>query len=91
MSARAGERDRQVERNAAFIDDDDAVGKRHGLGHIVGDKYGGKVLLLPDALQELLHLDARQGVERAERLVECQDERVSDQGTGKRHALLLSA
>ena len=40
-------------------------------------------------VEEAVHLDPGQGVERAEGLVEQQHARPADQGAGKRHALLL--
>ena len=73
------------------LDHDDAVGERDRLGDVVGDQDRGEALVEPDALQQLLHLDAGQRVERAERLVERQDLRLADQRAGQRHALLLAA
>ena len=69
----------------------DAVGQRHRLGHVVGHQDRGEALVLPDLLDQGLHLDPGQRVERAERLVQRQQPRVADQGAGQRHALLLPA
>ena len=75
----------------AVAEHDDAVGKRHRLGDVVGDEHGGEAVLPPDALQKLVHLGAGQRVERAEGLVEEQHARPADQRARKRHALALAA
>jgi hypothetical protein len=74
-----------------MVDDDDAVGQRHRFGDIMGDQNSRECLLLPDAFQQMLHLDAGQRIERAERLVECQNVGVGDKRAGKGHALALAA
>ena len=51
----------------------DAVGQRHRLGHIMRDEQRRETLLPPDPLDQPLHGDAGQRVERAERLVEGQE------------------
>ena len=83
--------DAEIERDAAVLDDQHAVGERHGLGNVVGDQDRGEALIVPDPLEQLLHLDAGQRVERAERLVEREDARLADQRARQRHALLLAA
>ncbi len=48
-------------------------------------------MLLPEPLDQLLHLDAGQRVQRAQRFVQQQQARLVDQRTGQGHALLLAA
>ena len=74
-----------------FVDDDDAVGERDRFGDVVRHQQRGEFLLAPDALQQALHGDAGERVERAERLVERENARPADQRAGERDALLLSA
>ena len=56
------------------------VGEEHRLGDRVGDEQHGLLPLHPDALQLDVHVLARHGVERAERLVHQQHGRIVDQG-----------
>ena len=91
VAAGAFERDIEVERDLAVIDDDDAVGQRHGFGDVMGDQHGGECLLQPDAFEQLLHLDAGEGIEGAERFVEGEDIGMGDEGAGERDALALAA
>ena len=56
----------------------------------MGHHYESKADLVVQALQLHLHGFTELGVERRQRLVEQQDLRPPDQGTGERHALLLA-
>jgi len=91
MAARTRQLHIEVECDAALIDDDDAIGERHGLGNIMRDEHGGEFLLAPDALQQKLHFDAGERVERAERLIQRQDLRMGDKRPRQRNTLLLAA
>ncbi len=71
--------------------DDDAVGEEHRLVDVVGDEDDGLALGLPQRQQLELQPLAGQRVERAERLVHEQDERVGGQRAGDRHALAHAA
>ena len=55
------------------------------------DQQRSKTIALPQAFDQLVHLDARQGVKRAQRLVKQQQARVVHQRTSQRHALALPA
>jgi hypothetical protein len=57
----------------------------------VGHQQRGESLIEPYALQQPLHGDTGQRIERAQGLVECQDARLADQRASERHALLLAA
>ncbi len=50
-----------------------------------------EAVLAPDAFGELMHLDTRQGVERAIRLVQQKNAGSRNKRAGKRHALALAA
>ena len=77
--------------DAPAVHDDDAVGKRHRLGLVVGDvdrRDAEAALQGADILAQLL---AQFGVEIGERLVEKQDVRLDDERASERDALLLTA
>ncbi|MNZ33319.1 hypothetical protein D3C78_506640 [compost metagenome] len=63
------------------------VGQQQRLFHVVGDQQRAVALLLPQAHQFLLHGDAGQGVELAQRFVEDQQARLVDQRPRQRHPL----
>ena len=94
---RAGARPRLVdpplEDDAARArrQDDDAVGEHQRLPDAVGDEDDRLAARRPDAQQLVLHLDARQLVERAERLVHQQDLRIERERAGDGDALLHAA
>ena len=58
-----------VERNAT-LNQKDAIGECNGLRHVVSHQERGKPLLAPDALDQLLHLDPRECIERTQRFVQ---------------------
>ena len=62
----AGRVDGEVEADLAASIGEHPIGQSQRLGDVVGDQQGGKALVLPDALQQALHLDAGQGVERTQ-------------------------
>src|SRR2546423_1693668 len=83
--------DVDVVRDDPIFDDQNAVGQRHGLRHIVRHQNRCKALIVPDPLEQPLHRYPRQGIERAERLIEGQNTRMAHQRSRQRHALPLSA
>src|SRR3954447_9445994 len=73
--------------DAPFLDHQHPVGQRDRLGDIVGHQDRGKALIALDALQQPLHRDAGQRVQRAKRLVEGEHTGTRDQRAGKSYAL----
>ena len=64
-----------------------AVGEKQRLVDVVGQEDRGRAGAAHDAEQLLLHVGAREGVERAERLVQQQQARVDCESAGDRDAL----
>src|ERR1700722_1718091 len=89
--ARARDVDIDIVRDAAVFNDQHTIGERDRFGNIVRDQDRGEGLIMPDPLQQPLHRNTGQRIERAERLVESQDAGMADQRAGQRHALLLAA
>jgi hypothetical protein len=73
------------------LNQDDAIRQTYGFGNIMGDEHCGKAAALPDVLDELLHFDARERVEGAQRFVQKQQIRVMDKSSRKCHPLTLPA
>ena len=103
LGERAGEPDRLAAR-IGQIDGDDlgeasgtgghhdhAVGEIDGLVDVVGDEHHRPSLAIPRIEQLILHLNAGQRVERAERLVHQQNGRVDRIGAGDGATLLHAA
>ncbi len=80
-----------ITRNAAVLDQENAIGKGHGLCDIVSDQDRGVALLAPDPFEQPLHRNPRQGIERAERFVKRKQSRATDQRPCQRHTLFLPA
>ena len=78
-------------RNAAVLDHQDAVGERDRFRHVMRHQDCREGLLAPDPLQQPLHGNPRQRIERAKRLVERQHARIADKCACERDALLLPA
>ncbi len=55
------------------------------------DQQDGRLMLPDQAEEQFVHLDPRQRVERAERLVGQEQARLAHQRTRQRHPLLLAA
>jgi hypothetical protein len=87
--AGAGKVDSQVEGNFTLIEHDDPVGQHNGLTHVMGHEKCGETLFLPDLLDEPLHGDAGERIERPQGLVEGKEIGLADQGPGQRRALLV--
>jgi hypothetical protein len=75
----------------AVVHDDHGVGQRHRFFLRVRDVHEGQAQFLLPAAQLGAHLDAQEGVERRQRLVEQQHARLGDERARQRHALLLAA
>jgi len=90
-ATRARNVDIHIVRDAAILDDQDAVGQRDRLRYVMRHQDRGEGLIVPDPFQQPLHRNTRQGVERTERFVERQHAGPADQGPRQRDALLLSA
>ena len=69
----------------------DAVGHAHRLDLVVGDVDEGAAEVALHVLELGAHLQAQQGVEGRQRLVEQVDARVAHHGPAQRHALALAA
>ena len=69
----------------------DAIGQGDGLGHAVRDEDDGARALQPQLLKLRVERLAREGVERAERLVQQQHRRVADERPRQRRALRHAA
>ena len=84
-----GERHRFVEQDAgrATAHHQDPVGQESGLADRVRDEHDRLGGPLHEVHQQLVHLVARDGVERAERLIHQQDLRVVDQRAADGDAL----
>ncbi len=87
--ARPSEIDVYIVSDAAVLDDEDAVGQRDRFRHVVGDQDGGEPLVPPNALQQALHRNPRQCIERAKRLVESKQPGMAHERASQRDPLLL--
>src|SRR3954451_12750282 len=75
--------------NLAVCEEEDAVGVRRG-ARVVGDDDDRLAVVVDRATQEVEDLDAGAGVQVAGGLVGEDDRGPADQGSGTRHALLLT-
>src|SRR6185295_131437 len=93
VAARAREVDRHHGFDAAgpVAHDGDTVGEIDRLLDIMGDEQHGQPVALPDTGQQLLHVMACQGVERAEGLVHQQHARPVGERAGDGDALFHAA
>ena len=80
-----------LNRGRASAHDDHAVGELDGFVDIMGHEDDGLALGLPDAKQFAAHDEARDGVQRAERLVEEEHVRIDGQGARDFKPLLHAA
>ncbi len=87
----AGEVDFEVQRDAALVEDEGAVGKGQGFIDIMGDEEDGGEMGLPEGGDHGLHFEARQGVQGGEGFVEHQELGFADQGAGEGNALGFAA
>ena len=93
LAARIGQRDRDFGRNPrrAAAEHDHLVGEIDRFRDRMRHEQHRGAGLAPDAQQQVVHLQPRQFVERAERLVHQQQFRLMDQRAAKRDALLHAA
>jgi hypothetical protein len=80
-----------VHHEPALPQDQDAIGEAQGLLDVVGDQQDGWLVCPAEGRHQVLHLQAREGIERGERLVEEQQLRLANQGAGQGHPLGLAA
>jgi hypothetical protein len=78
-----------VQRDAASLDQDDAVRQAYRLGNVMSDEHGGKAAAPPNVFDELLHFDARERVQRSQRFVQKQQIRIMDKSASQSHPLPL--
>jgi hypothetical protein len=83
--------DGEIPGDAACFDEHDAIGESHGLGDVVRDQDRSQPLRADHLLDQALHLDARQSVERAKRLVEREQPGRAHERARKGDPLLLAA
>src|SRR6478672_9874542 len=69
---RLGHVDVDVERDRSVSQHDHPIGQQNRLVDVMGDQQHGGCVATTQVLQQAVHLDARQRVERAERFVEQQ-------------------
>ena len=62
---------------------DRTVGQAQGLVHVVGDQDGGEALGLPQPEDLVLELEACQGIELAQGLIQEEEPGPVDQGSGQ--------
>ena len=86
-----GEPNGLIQGDPAFPQDENAVRERHGFNGIVRDKNGREAMLAPDAFGKLMHLHARQSIQRSVRLIEKENAWLRNERSRKRDALPLSA
>src|SRR5690606_11444319 len=67
------------------------VCQRHGFPNVMGDEKGGETLFAPHTLDQGLHGDAGQRIERAERFIKGEKPGLADQGAGESGTLPLTA
>ena len=91
LRAGPGQVDALVQRDAPVLDQDHPVGQGHRLLHVVRHQQRGEAVLLPQAFDQAVHLDAGQRVQRTQWLVQQQQPGLVHQRTGQGHALALAA
>ena len=82
--------ERAVGEQAALADDDDALGQRLDVVHVVGREQHGHALLAVEPPHELAHGELRRRIEADRRLVEEQDRGIVQQGRGELRAHALA-
>ena len=82
---------RKIEGEAALLHDQNAIGQSHRFLDVMGDEQRTKLFFQPEFLDEELHLQTGQGVERAERFVQEDQRRAAGQRPRQGDALTLAA
>ena len=80
-----------VEGDRAVHQDDDSIGQEDRFVDVMGDEQHGGPMTCTESLEQRVHLDARERVQRAEGLVEQHQLRLAHERSGERHALCLAA
>lgn len=88
---RPGQADLDLRVDDAVLQHDDAISESRGFFRVVSDEHCGEASFHPEPLDERLHIEARQSVERPERLVEEEQFRLSDERPGQRNPLFLAS
>jgi len=88
---RAGDVDDEIEGDAAVGEHEYAIGEQHGFVDVVRDQQNSGMVPGAELLDEGVHLDAGERVERTERLVEQQQVGLAHQGPSQRGALRLAS
>ena len=74
-----------------LAEDNDAIGEKQGLFHVVGNEQDREPRVLPQTHKLALHADARERIQLAERFVEHEQGGVVDERPRERHALRHAA
>src|ERR1700751_2942566 len=82
---------RYERQQPAIFHQTDAVAQNERLAHVVSDKYHGLTQSELQGSKLLLDFGARDGIQRAERLVEKKDCRVRREGARNSNTLALTA
>jgi hypothetical protein len=80
-----------VMRHPPAVEDDDPVGQAYGLIDVMRHEHDRRLVGPPQPQHELVRLDPGERVEGAERLVQEQQLRLTDERAGQRDALTLPA
>ena len=86
---RTSKGDGEIKCNSAIFDEHNAIGQGERLGDIMGNQNGGKALLEPHPLEQALHADTGERIERAERFIQHQQIGLADERARQSHTLLL--
>ena len=89
--ARTRQRDPPVVDDLALLHHDDPIGEQHRLVDVVGDEQHRRPMLAPQRQQQLMQLQFRHIVERAEGLIHEEHPRRVCENRGDRHPLQHAA
>jgi hypothetical protein len=87
--ARPGKIHLPIERDPASLDQQNPISQHYRFMHIVRHQQRGETMFAPKPFDELVHFDARQRIERAERFVEQKQLGPMHECAGERDALPL--
>ena len=90
-AARARQVNSDIHHNPPLLQQKNPVGQRNSLTDIVRYHDGGEALILPHVLDQRLHLDPGQRIERTQRFVKGKNTWMAHQSTGQGDTLLLTA
>ena len=75
----------------AILQHNDSISQGNRLVHVMGHEKDRRRMSAPQRQNQFVHANARQGVQRGERLIEQQKARLAHQGAGEGGALGLAA